>query len=48
MNKEPMTLQQIAIAEGITHQRVAQILESALKKFKKALADKGIKIQDIL
>ena len=48
MNKDPMTLQQIAKAEGITHQRVAQILSSALSKFKKALEDKGIKIQDIL
>lgn len=48
MKKEPMTLQEIAKAEGITHQRVAQILASALKKFKKALEAKGIKIQDIL
>jgi DNA-directed RNA polymerase sigma subunit (sigma70/sigma32) len=48
MNKEPMTLQQIAEAEGVSHQRIAEILASALKKFKKALADKGIKIQDIL
>ena len=48
MNKEPMTLDQIAKVEGITHQRVAQILTVALKKFKKALADKGIKIQDII
>ena len=48
MNKEPMTLQQIAEAEGVSHQRIAEILASALNKFKKALADKGIKIQDIL
>ena len=48
MNKEPMTLQQISKIEGITHQRVAQILSSALKKFKKALADKNIKIQDLV
>jgi DNA-directed RNA polymerase sigma subunit (sigma70/sigma32) len=48
MNKEPMTLEQIAKVEGITHQRVAQILTVALKKFKKALADRGITIQDIL
>jgi DNA-directed RNA polymerase sigma subunit (sigma70/sigma32) len=48
MNKEPMTLQQIAEAEGVSHQRIAEILASALKKFKKALADRGIKIQDLL
>lgn len=48
MNNEPMTLQEIAKAEGITHQRVAQILSSALKKIKKALEQKGIKIQDLV
>lgn len=48
MNNEPMTLQEIAKAEGITHQRVAQILASALNKFKKALEEKGIKIQDLV
>jgi len=48
MNHEPMTLQEIAQAEGITHQRVAQILSSALKKIKKALEQKGIKIQDLI
>lgn len=48
MNKEPMTLQEIAEAEGVSHQRIAEILASALKKFKKALEEKGIKIQDLL
>jgi DNA-directed RNA polymerase sigma subunit (sigma70/sigma32) len=48
MNKEPMTLQQIAEIEGVSHQRIEQILASALKKFKKALEDRGIKIQDLI
>lgn len=45
---EPMTLKQIAEIEGVSHQRIAQILESALKKFHKAFADKGIKLEDLL
>jgi DNA-directed RNA polymerase sigma subunit (sigma70/sigma32) len=48
MNKEPMTLQEIAKAEGISHQRVSEILANALKKIKKALADRGITIQDLI
>lgn len=45
---EPMTLQQIAEHEGVSHQRIAQILESALRKFHKAFKDKGIKLEDLL
>ena len=43
-----MTLAEIAEKEGVTHQRIAQILENAIKKIKKAFEDKGIKIEDLL
>ena len=48
MENEPMTLQEIAEKEGVSHQRVAEILASALKKIKKVLEDKGIKKEDLL
>jgi DNA-directed RNA polymerase sigma subunit (sigma70/sigma32) len=48
MNEEPMTLQQIAEAEGVSHQRIAEILASAIKKVQKALQEKNIKIEDLL
>ena len=40
---EPMTLQEIAKSEGITAQSVAEILERAYRKIRKALALRGIK-----
>ena len=45
---EPMTLQQIADIEGVSKQRIAEILESAIKKFRKACLEKGLKLEDIL
>ena len=45
---EPMTLKQIAEVEGVSHQRIAEILASALKKFHKAFEDKGIKLEDLI
>ena len=45
---EPKTLREIAESEGISHQAVAEILERALRKFKQALAKKGINIKDLL
>ena len=48
MNNEPMTLREIAEIEGVSKQRVAEILESALRKVRKALQAKGIKLEDIL
>ena len=45
---EPMTLEQIAEIEGVSHQRIAEILASAIKKVKKALQKRGIKIEDLL
>ena len=45
---EPMTLQEIAKIEGVSHQAVAEILTRALKKFHKALEAKGIKLEDLL
>jgi len=45
---EPMTLREIAAIEGVSHQAVAEILERALYKIKKALEKKGIKAEDLL
>lgn len=43
-----MTLRQIAESEGVSHQAVAEILERALRKVRKALLQKGIKLEDLL
>lgn len=48
MSNEPMTLKEIAEIEGVSKQRVAEILESAMRKMRKALATKGLKLEDIL
>ena len=45
---EPKTLREIAESEGISHQAVAEILQRALIKFHKALAERGIKIEDLI
>ncbi|CAB4123260.1 hypothetical protein UFOVP42_4 [uncultured Caudovirales phage] len=45
---EPSTLREIAESEGISHQAVAEILERAFRKFKKAMEEKNIKIEDLL
>lgn len=43
-----MTLKQIAEIEGVSHQCIAEILERALIKVRKALLTKGIKLEDLL
>ena len=43
-----MTLRQIAEVEGISHQAVAEILERAMLKMRKALLIRGLKLEDIL
>jgi len=45
---EPMTLAEIARHEGVSHQYIAEVLERALKKVRKALIDKGIKLEDLI
>jgi len=45
---EPMTLQEIAKVEGVSHQRITQILESALRKVAKALDERKIKLEDLI
>ena len=45
---EPMTLQEIAKIEGISHQAIDEILKKALRKFHKALEAKSIKLEDLL
>lgn len=45
---EPMTLQEIAEIEGVSHQRVTQILASALRKIAKALEERKIKLEDLI
>ena len=43
-----MTLQEIADIEGVSKQRIAEILESAMRKVRKELFKKNIKLEDIL
>lgn len=45
---EPMTLQQIADIEGVSHQAVAEILQRALRKIRKALEARGMTLEDLL
>jgi len=47
-DQEPMTLQQIAEIEGVSHQMIAIILERAMKKMRKALKEKGIRLEDLV
>lgn len=48
MDCEPKTLAEIAKSEGISHQAVAEILQRALRKIKQKLAERGIKLEDLL
>jgi len=43
-----MTLQQISDIEGVSKQRVAEILENALRKMRIVLEKRGIKSEDLL
>lgn len=43
-----MSLREIAEAEGISHQAVAEALERAYKKIREALEARGIKKEDLL
>ncbi len=45
---EPMTLQEIAKHEGVSHQYVAEILARALNKIKQELEARNIKMEDLL
>lgn len=45
---EPMTLQEIADIEGVSKQRISEILDNAMRKMRKALLVKGLKLEDIL
>jgi len=45
---EPMTLAEIAEHEGVSHQRIAEILSTAIKKVRIALMKKGITLEDLL
>lgn len=47
MNR-PMTLQEIADIEGISPQSVANILENAMKKIRRALKNKGYQKEDFV
>lgn len=48
MDNEPMTLQEIAKVEGISHQAIAEILQRAMKKMQKALEEKGLTLEDLI
>ena len=43
-----MTLQQISDIEGVSKQRVAEILENALRKMRIVVQKRGIKMEDLL
>lgn len=43
-----MTLREIADIEGVSPQRIAEILESALRKVRIALNKRKIKMEDLL
>lgn len=45
---EPMTLQEIADVEGVSHQAVSEIVDRACRKLRKALEARGIKLEDLL
>lgn len=45
---EPKTLREIGEELGISHQAVTEILERALKKMRKALKDRGIRLEDLI
>jgi DNA-directed RNA polymerase specialized sigma subunit len=47
-HSEPMTLQQIAEHEGVSHQYIAEVLQRALRKVRKSLEDKNITLEDLL
>ena len=47
-DQEPMTLREIAEHEGVSHQCIAEVLERALRKIKKAFEEKNIKLEDLL
>ena len=44
---KPMTLREIAEIEGVSHQRVMEIVETACKKMKKEMDKRGIKLEDL-
>lgn len=48
MDQEPMTLQQIAEVEGVSHQAIAEILGRALKKMEKVLKERGLTLEDFV
>ena len=48
MQNEPMTLQEISDIEGVSKQRISEILENALRKMRIILDSRGIKIEDLL
>lgn len=48
MKNEPMTLAEIARQEGISHQAVAEILQRAFRKMRRALKDKGFRLEDFV
>lgn len=45
---EPMTLAEIAKAEGVSHQYIAEILARALKKVRIRLSQLGYNSEDLL
>jgi DNA-directed RNA polymerase sigma subunit (sigma70/sigma32) len=48
MDREPMTLDQIARVEGVSHQMIAIILARAMKKMEKILQERGLTLEDFV
>lgn len=48
MYDEPMTLREIAEEEGVSHQAIAETLEKAMKKMRKALKERNIRLEDLI
>lgn len=46
--QEPMTLDEIAEVEGVSHQAIHEALRRAFRKARKVLDDKQIKLEDLV
>ena len=45
---KPMTLREIAEIEGVSHQRIMEIVERALKKMRKEFENRGVLLEDLI
>ena len=45
---KPMTLREIAEIEGVSHQRIMEIVETAIKKMRKEFENRGVFLEDLI